>query len=311
MYTTKLTSANGYNVNNMIFSKPETGTIPGSVPKISFKRIRIGTKNDDGTTGDLIIETPKDLFSFGLQENREMGSGNINGYVLPLCLWNKNGCTDEEKNFTNVFEEIVNHCKTHLLDNKDKIERYDLDMSDLKNFNPLYWKKDKGKIVEGKGPVLYLKTLMSKKNERISTIFINEQTNEEMDPFDVLHKYCFVKGAIKVESIFIGNKISLQIKLYEVLVRPIDMEKKSLLTTNVIRKVDANIFDVMNEYEPVSEQVIQPPQPSIASGSLNGSSDEEEETDDEEENEQPSVIQKEETVKPKPAARKPAATKKK
>ena len=160
MYSTKLTSANGYNVNNIIFSKPEIGTIPGSVPKISFKRIRIGTKNEDGTTGDLILETPKELFSFGLQENREMGTGNINGYVLPLCLWNKNGASDEEMNFTEVFEQIVNYCKTHLLDNKDQIERYDLDMADLKNFNPLYWKKEKGKIVEGKGPVLYIKTLM-------------------------------------------------------------------------------------------------------------------------------------------------------
>jgi hypothetical protein len=107
MFSTKLTSATGYNTNNIIFSKPEIGTIPGSIPKLSFKRIRIGTKNEDGTTGDLIMETPYDLFSFGLQENREMGSGNINGYVLPLCLWNKNGATQEEKNFTDIFEQIV------------------------------------------------------------------------------------------------------------------------------------------------------------------------------------------------------------
>ena len=133
MYSTQLTSANGYNSKNIIFSKPEVGTIPGSIPKISFKRIRIGTKHDDGTTGDLIMETPPNLFSFGLQENRELGTGKINGYVLPICLWNKNGATVEEKKFTDVLESIVNACKQHLLNSKDEIERYDLDASDLKN----------------------------------------------------------------------------------------------------------------------------------------------------------------------------------
>ena len=251
MYSTKLTSANGYNVKNMIFSKPEVGSIPGSIPKISFKRIRIGTKYEDGSSGDLILETPPHLFSFGLQENRELGSGKVNGYVLPLCLWNKNGASEDEKRFTEIFEQIVNQCKQHLLESKDEIERYDLDMSDLKKFNPLYWKTEKGKIVEGTGPVLYIKMMMSKKNQKITTMFIDEETNEEISPFNVMNKYCFIRGAIKFESIFIGNKISLQLKLYEAVVKPMDTERKTLLTTNVVRKVEtsksSDIFDVLNE----------------------------------------------------------------
>lgn len=252
MYSTKLSIPKGYNTDDVIFSKPETGNIPGSVPKLTFKRIRMNTKNADGTVGDLIFETPPDLFSFGLQENREMGSGNINGYVLPICLWNKNGATEDEKCFISVLDKVVEKCKEHLLANRDEIEKYNLDASDLKNLNPLYWKKEKGKIVEGKGPVLYIKTLMSKRNEKISTVFINEETNEEIDPFDVLNKYCFVRGAIKIESLFIGKTISLQIKLYEVVVRMIDSERKTLLTSNVIRKIDmesSDIFDVLNKKE--------------------------------------------------------------
>lgn len=250
MYSTKLSTPKEYNIDNMIFSKPETGNIPGSVPKLSFKRIKINTKNGDGTVGDLIFETPPDLFSFGLQENREMGTGNINGYVLPICLWNKNGATEDEKCFISVLDKVIERCKEHLLANKDEIEKYNLEASDLKNLNPLYWKKEKGKIVEGKGPVLYIKTLMSKKNEKISTVFINEETNEEIDPFDVLNKYCFVRGAVKIESLFIGKTISLQIKLYEVVVRLIDSERKTLLTSNVIRKIDmesSDIFDVLGK----------------------------------------------------------------
>ena len=34
------------------------------------------------------------------------------------------------------------------------IEKYDLEKADLKKLNPLYWKREQGKIVEGRGPTL-------------------------------------------------------------------------------------------------------------------------------------------------------------
>lgn len=293
MYSTKLSIPKGYNTDNVIFSKPETGNIPGSVPKLTFKRIKLNTKNPDGTVGDLIFETPPDLFSFGLQENREMGSGNINGYVLPICLWNKNGATEDEKCFISVLDKVVEKCKDHLLANKDEIEKYSLEASDLKNLNPLYWKKEKGKVVEGKGPVLYIKTLMSKKNEKISTVFINEETNEEIDPFDVLNKYCFVRGAIKIESLFIGKTISLQIKLYEVVVRMIDSERKTLLTSNVIRKIDmesSDIFDVLNKKEDDQDNSKMSDTNSLSGNHDESEESEQDESDDEDESQNDTTV---------------------
>jgi hypothetical protein len=139
------------------------------------------------------------------------------------------GAKPEEIEFTNVVNAIVDRCKEYLVQNRDEIERYDLEMNDLKSFNPLYWKKEKGKIVEGKGPMLYVKCMMGKKNENITTTFIDDETNEEIDPFDIMSKYCYVTGAIRFESIFIGNKISLQLKLYEAVVRVVDMGVKKLL----------------------------------------------------------------------------------
>lgn len=291
MYATKLTSAKGYNVDNIIFSKPEIGSIPNSVPKISFKRIRIGTKYEDGSTGDLILETPPSLFTFGLQENRELGTGNVNGYILPICLWNKNEPTAEEKQFTAMFDAIVNKCKDHLLSSKDEIERYDLDMSDLKNFNPLYWKKEKGKVVDGAGPVLYIKMMMSKRNEKITTMFINQETNEEINALDLMNRYSFVKGAFKFESIFIGNKISLQLKLYEALVQPMDMERKTLLSANVVRRIDtksSDIFDVLDTDVDTDalEKSVSPGSKVVDDGSLDDDDDEEESSSDEDEEEE-------------------------
>ena len=228
MDNTQLTQPTGYNVNNMVFSKPEVGNIPGSA--MNFQRIRISTKNQDGTMGDLVIPT-ETIFSFGVQENTDMASGAVNGYTMPLCLWNKDGPTDEEKAFSDKFDEIVEHIKEYVIDHRDDIEKYDLEMTDLKKFNPLYWKREKGKIVEGRGPTLYAKLLVSKKDgNRIMTTFIDSDTGEEIeDPMDLLKKYCYVNAAIKFESIFIGTKVSLQVKLYEASVKMLSTGPKRLL----------------------------------------------------------------------------------
>ena len=52
---TQLTTASGYKTKNMIFSEAQSGTIPGSLPQINYKRINISTRNPDGTVGELLI----------------------------------------------------------------------------------------------------------------------------------------------------------------------------------------------------------------------------------------------------------------
>ena len=236
MNHTQLTNFKDYDVNRLVFSNPEVGNIPGSVSKLTFKRIRIATKNPDGTIGDLVLATPPDLMCYGLQEQTDPATGVINGYQFPLVLWNRNNPTDDEKAFTTTIHKICDACKEHLVKARDTIEKYDLELNDLKKFNPLYYKMEKGKIVEGKGPMLYIKTLTSKKDGtiKVHTIFTDGETNEVISPMDLMGKRCYVRGAIKIESIFIGTKISLQLKLFEAQVKVIDSAFKSLLNPNVI-----------------------------------------------------------------------------
>jgi hypothetical protein len=231
MTSIQLTDTQGFDPSSIVFSKPDTGNID----KIKFKRVRIGTRYPDGGIGDLIIATPPNLHCFGLQESRDMGSNAINGYSMPLCLWGRNGPTDEEKRFTDVFNAIAERCKTHLLEHKDEIEKYDLDASDLKKFNPLFWKMEKGKVVEGRGPMLYAKVIHNKKTNKINTIFVNEETNQEIDPYEMLNKVCSVTAAVKIESIFIGNKVSLQVKLFEVVYKVRDTTVRGLLRPNALK----------------------------------------------------------------------------
>jgi hypothetical protein len=225
---TQLTLASGYDIKNVIFGKPEVNTIPNSIPAISYTRINIGTRNPDGTTGDLVLLT-EELFSFGVSENKDSKTQEVNGYVMPICLWSKDNPTETQKDWVSTFDKIVEKCKDHILDVKDEIGKYDLEKNDLKKLNPLYWKRDKGKIVDGVGPTLYAKVIQSKKTGKVITSFVDDSTGEELDYTQVMGKYCHTKAAVKIESIYIGSRISLQVKLLECNVRLSDTGHKRLL----------------------------------------------------------------------------------
>lgn len=241
---TQLTSAFGYDTKRLLFSKPIIGNIPNSTPQISFYRVMIGTRNEDKTVGDLIVPTidPKkeynengsdkpELFSFGLSDNKGL-DGQVNGYVMPICLWNRNGATPHEKAWTDTFDKIVEACKDHILSINADVGKYDMERGDLKKLNPLYWKRDKtnkGKIVDGTGPTLYAKLITSKKQSKFMTQFY-DYNGDALNPQSIMSKYCYGRFAFKFESIFIGNKISLQIKLYEAEIRFADSDVKRLLS---------------------------------------------------------------------------------
>jgi hypothetical protein len=219
---TQLTNIFKYDTANMIFSAPDVKSVPtvDGKPGPSYSRINISTTNDDGTIGSLVIEL-SNAFCFGVQENKEPKSNDVNGYVLPITLWTRPpaGPTQAEKDWIEAFNRICERCKQHLLldSTKESINKYELEAHDLKNFNPLYWKKEKGKIVEGQGPMLYAKLLVSKKNgtPTIVSDMYNAQTGEDLTLADVTGKYFRVNAAIKIESIYVGAKLSLQVKVKE------------------------------------------------------------------------------------------------
>ena len=234
---TQLTSAINYDAKSrMIFSEPQVGSIPDSKPLISYRRVNISTRNNDGSIGELVLPIGRS-FSFGVSENVSPDTGKVNGYVFPLCLYGRDGPTEEEKKWVEAFDNIVENCKDFLIENKEELDQYELQRSDLRKLNPLYWKREKvtdknGKItlqvVEGTGPTLYAKLIVSKKHEKVITQFYSP-AGEQLNAMDLQGKYCYARAAIKIESIFIGNKISLQVKLYECEVEPMQTGVKRLL----------------------------------------------------------------------------------
>lgn len=226
---TQITLASGYDIKNIIYSKPRDGSIPNST--VAFKRVQMGTRNPDGSIGELILSTER-LFSFGLSPSVNMTTGKTDGYTLALCLWNMDAPSKQEKEFTDTFNKICEHASDYILEHRDDIGKYELEKADLKKFNPMYWKKEKGKVVEGTGPMLYAKVLQNKKTDTITSLFYDEN-GRDIEPMSLLNKQCYVKAAIKIEGIFIGSKVSLQVKLHEAEVKLKDSGVKRLLRASV------------------------------------------------------------------------------
>lgn len=211
MNDTQITPASGFNTDKIIYGKPRDGSIPNSA--VTFKRVPMSVRNPDGSVGDLIFETQR-LFSFGLAENVNMSTGAVDGYTLSMCLSNMDAPTTEEKAFIDTFNRVCEHAADHALAHAAELGKYELEKADLKKFNPIYLKREKGKVVEGASPVLYAKVLQNKKTNTITSIFYDEN-GRDIDPMSLMNKQCYVKGAIKIEGIFIGSKVSLQVKLQE------------------------------------------------------------------------------------------------
>jgi Protein of unknown function (DUF2738) len=236
--TTVLSTIENYDVSRMVFGQPIEVNSNG----VKFMRVPITTRNPDGSQGDLLFSTPE-LFSFGVQEDKDKATGKTTGYSMSFCMWNRNGATDEEKQWIRKFEEICDHAKNHLVENRASIKKFDLEHRDLKRFaNVLYYKRlEDGSIDTSKGPTLYPKLIVSKKSgtPKILTTFHNANTGAKMDPEEIMGqgigqgKPCTVVGAIKFDGIFVGvTGISIQLKVWEAVVRVNDSGMKSFLTSS-------------------------------------------------------------------------------
>lgn len=255
---TQLTMLSNFNVERTILGEPQKKTIPNST--LPYLKLPISVVNSDDTVGDFIILTPR-LFSFGVQENFDLAKPTqLNGYSLPLCMWSRDGATDAEKEWTDKFTEICEYIKKYLVEHKEELEKYDLNENDLKKFNPLYWKRDKGKIVEGTGPTLYPKLICYPPKKKKGEILSDQEANkkeihtrfydlkgEKIEPLTILSKQCYATTAIKLESVYVGSKITLQFKVYEASVEIRDGGTKSLLKPRIEGRLLTGTSTNMNE----------------------------------------------------------------
>lgn len=330
---TQLTLASGYVAKQrMLFGKPKRYDIPNSA--LSYLRVPIGTRNLNGSSGNLIFKVPRS-YSFGLSANHNMQTNVLEGYSLPLCLQGRDGPTVEEAEFIRVLGEVVDTIKEWLLEHRDEVEKYELEAADLKKLDPTYLKKEKGKVVAGAGPVLYPKVMVQKKRDKkggkndaaaasdesgnnsllITTIFKDEK-GTVIDPLSTLGKPGHATAAVQIESIFVGARISIQVKLYEVKYEFKDKNRRSLLdpdmplsdvssasAASAAGSATASGYTNPNMYATLSSGATPDD-----TGSINGDSDNDDADDDDDDGQAAQAAPAPVVVAPVPAA--PAAAKK-
>lgn len=227
---TKALSVLDYNPNNVVFSsvKDENNAYKG-------KRITLSSKHPDGSVGDLVFKTNR-LSSIGVKEFRDVTTGKVS-HSFTLFLWNKNGASDDEKLWSDKFASIINHVKSYLLTNKKELKLARLEQTHFGSFSPLKQRVDEETGDPIGGPCLYPKIWASYDNEtndikKMYTRFFNEETNEPLNMYDLVGSRCVVRGAIKLESIYISSNMTcyLNMKLIEARVTLVDQMTTQLLT---------------------------------------------------------------------------------
>jgi hypothetical protein len=301
----QLTSVRNFNPDNIIFSDPIEGSVPSSNdgPSFKYKRVLISVRHPDDSIGDLIIPTDR-LYSFGIQENCAMGTTVVNGYSISLCLYGRDGPNEHERNTVETLDKILEKCKEYIFDYQGELgkEYNSIEDQSLRSLSLYYRKKREveveitnektGKVTKTKkkeidpdsNPIMYPKLLISKKEGDLKIIsrFYNAVTDEPMNALDLLKQNCYATSAIKIESIFVGKDVSIQVKVMEAQIELIS----SAPTRRLLPRLAADTtVRSSNSVNPMLDEVktARPTPTQLTSstkansgGSLNNSEDEEE-----------------------------------
>ena len=213
--SSQLNNIVNFDFSKVIFEDPiEKSSKNGEV---TFQEVKISCLNDDGSKGPLLFPTEL-LSSYGVQD--DVYGGRKTGYSLRLSLFSRGGGSQEEKEWYEAFEKsFMKSFKEKIISNKQLYKQWDLELSDLKKLSPIYWKKDEktGKLSEY-GPSIFPKVLAYPRKDGsgydFGTEFFDNDTDMPIDPLLVKGK-CLIRAVLKIDSIFIGSKISLRLKIIE------------------------------------------------------------------------------------------------
>ena len=255
-----------YDMNRLVFSETACEKIPSkdtTKPAMNYYRINIFDKLPNGKLQDFLISLPQ-LFTFGVSESSN--DGEVNGYSLPLPMWNKDGALPHQKYITDLLEnKILDAIKQHLVNSKKTFKQPGLQLSDLRGMKIFYRKKDEdGTENPEDHPTWYPKLMISKKEgiknltrfykmDENGNSYIDEKNNPIFfkDPLTECKTRGYVKPVIKVESIYIGSKhFSVQMKVKEADFYPLEMvayrvSKLNLSTAKVIRSDDNSALSAL------------------------------------------------------------------
>jgi hypothetical protein len=209
-----------------------------------------------------LVFSSEEVFSFGVSRNT-LDTSSVS-YQISLCLYDRENPKDEEIKWAAKYEELATICREHLKKTEFKKLKGLID-----TMKGLSWKSNEVGDVDG--PKLYPKIMFNQKKEEFITVFMDESDDIIEDPKTILDKRGKIKVALRFESIFVGSKVALQVRVNDVLIlKWIEAYKPRAL---IVRKNGALPSSNKTKTSDKSEE----------ESDLNSYSDSEDDDDDEEE----------------------------
>jgi hypothetical protein len=252
---TELIDLSTLKMGDIVFDSPQEVEIQQGNKTIKYYKLNIGCKNDAGV-GEFVFNIPFFCHSFGVEEFTNE-AGVPTNHNASLSLVDMNGTPEEQQTqlaFVKQFSSVIDKIKEHLVSIKKEIKKPTLDKNDLKALNPMKQAVDEDGNPKGNAyyfsPKLMEKKIYNKddpsdmKIEVVTEFFLDGQFDERGNPVQVSplefmgKKHFKFRGAVKIDNVYIGSKISIQCKIYDGVVRPVSMERKRMTAIgNVTRTV--------------------------------------------------------------------------
>ena len=164
-----------------------------------------------------LVFPSEEVFSFGVSRNT-LDTSNTS-YQISLCLYDRENPKDEKEKsrrheeikWAAKYEELATLCREHLKKGEFKKLKGLID-----TMKGLSWKSNE--IGDADGPKLYPKIMFNQKKQEFITVFIDENDNIIEDPKTILDKSARIRAALRFESIFVGSKVALQVRVNDVLI---------------------------------------------------------------------------------------------
>ena len=239
---TELITLSSYDLNNVHFDNPNEMSIEQGNKTIKYYKINVGSKNKNGV-GEFIFDLPFFCHSFGIDEFQN-DQGKVTSHSVSLSMVDNQNPTEEQLELVASFGKFIEKIKDHLLAVKKEIKKPTLDRAELKTFNPMHQALDEDGNPKGNtwyfSPKLLERKIYNKEDPNDIQIkmetqfFLDDQFDAKGDPVEISplefvgKKHFKFRGAIKVENIYIGSKISLQCKIYDGVVRTVSNERKRM-----------------------------------------------------------------------------------
>ena len=258
---TELVDLSKLNLSNVVFDTPQEVEIQQGNKTIKYYKLNIGHKNDAGV-GEFIFSIPFFCHSFGVEEFTNE-AGVPTNHNVSLSLVDMNASPEEQQeqvNFIKQFTTLIDKIKDHLVSIKKEIKKPTLDKNDLKTLNPMKQAVDEDGNPKGNmwyfSPKLMEKKIYNKEDPsdmkiKVDTeFFLDGQYDEDGNPVQISplefmgKKHFKFRGAIKIDNVYIGSKVSIQCKIYDGVVRHVSNERKRMTTiSNVTSAITELLLD--------------------------------------------------------------------